>query len=218
MEAMENTLQVSKTARYYQLGDVGGQTKRIWFALHGYGQLASYFIRHFEGLANETTVIVAPEGLSRFYLDGKWDRVGATWMTKEDRLHEIEDYISYLDQLLESLTSGLNHVPEIYLLGFSQGTATAWRWMMKGKIQPSQLILWAGGIATDAVAGAGERMAGCGLHFVLGDADEYITFADAEARIEDLRKIKPEARLWRFVGNHRMDAEVLQKIDEELSI
>lgn len=216
MEAQEKTIKVAKTARYYQLGECGPQTSRIWIVLHGYGQLASYFIKHFEGIADAETCVVAPEGLSRFYLDGKWDRVGATWMTKEDRLHEIDDYIAYLDDLCEALTFDLHRIPEIVLLGFSQGTATAWRWAMRGKVKPSNLILWAGGPATDALQSAKERLVGCDLHFVLGDADEYIKMDSIDPQLSGLKEIKQDLKFWPFVGNHRMDAPLLETIATDI--
>lgn len=213
MEAIAHSIRVAKTARYYQLGTLDATTKRIWFVLHGYGQLASYFIQHFESLvAHPGTCVIAPEGLSRFYLDGKWDRIGATWMTKEDRLHEIEDYLAYLDHLLDSTVGTLPQAPEIVLLGFSQGTATAWRWVMKGNIRPQRLILWAGNVATDAMEKAAERLEGCELHFVLGDADEYIRLPEAEKLLLTVRSIKPDAQLWTFEGNHRMDATILRDL------
>ena len=36
---------------------------------------------------------MAPEGLSRFYLEGFSGKVGATWMTREDRLNDIDNYL-----------------------------------------------------------------------------------------------------------------------------
>lgn len=131
MEAKEKSIKTLRTARYYQLGELNAETSRIWIVVHGYGQLASYFIQHFKPFVDANTCVIAPEGLSRFYLDGKWDRVGATWMTKEDRLNEIEDYVRFLDSVLDSALVDVVKTPEIVLLGFSQGTATVWRWMMK---------------------------------------------------------------------------------------
>jgi hypothetical protein len=50
---------------------------------------------------------VAPEGLSRFYFEGGFhgpgSKVGATWMTREDRLAKIEDYVGYLDALHDAV-------------------------------------------------------------------------------------------------------------------
>jgi predicted esterase len=214
MEVTEKSIKTTKTARFYQLGDCGPQTKHLWIVLHGYGQLASYFIKHFAPIADAHTCVVAPEGLSRFYLDNQWDRVGATWMTKEDRLHEIADYIEYLDRLLETMTKDLTQMPEITLLGFSQGTATAWRWMMKGDVRPQQLILWAGGIAGDTMEKAAERLKNCTVNLVLGDSDQYIRTKDAEKQLATLQAIQSNAKLWTFVGDHRMDAETLLKLKE----
>jgi predicted esterase len=90
-------------ARYYSSGEITTNTKDVLFILHGYGQLAQYFIRKFAALETKDVVVIAPEGLSRFYLEPiegagrKTNRVGATWMTKEDRLVDIENYVNYLD-------------------------------------------------------------------------------------------------------------------------
>ena len=92
----EHHLAATRTARYFTLGG-GAGVHHVWFVLHGYGQLASALLRNFEGLANPSRLIVAPEGLSRFYVDpiasgpAARRRVGASWMTREDRLIEIED-------------------------------------------------------------------------------------------------------------------------------
>ena len=101
----ERHITVRRTARYFTLGPADGSPRQVWFVLHGYGQLASQFVRVFEPLDDGTRLIVAPEALNRFYLVGvdtmpAADRpVGATWMTREDRDNEIEDYIAYLDDL-----------------------------------------------------------------------------------------------------------------------
>src|SRR5437867_13104092 len=96
----EHFLSTSRTARYFTLGHLRDATE-LWLVCHGYGQLASRFLERFRPLEAERRCIVAPEGLSRFYLtDSPAERrVGASWMTREDRLHEIDDYVHYLDAL-----------------------------------------------------------------------------------------------------------------------
>ncbi|RZK92309.1 MAG: phospholipase, partial [Hymenobacter sp.] len=103
---MEHHLTISRTARYQQLGEFSAATRQLWLVAHGYGQLAEYFMRHFNsvhGLDPTGTVIVAPEALSRFYISGTSGRVGASWMTTADRLVEIADQAAYLDALLAHL-------------------------------------------------------------------------------------------------------------------
>ena len=99
---------VNKTATYHTLGDTK-TAKTIWFVLHGYGMLAEYFIKKFEPILNDETCIIAPEGLSKFYTQGFYGRVGATWMTKQDREVEIRDYINYLNQLYEYICKQNNN-------------------------------------------------------------------------------------------------------------
>ena len=31
-------------ARYYKLGELNANTKQVWWVLHGYGQLAQFFV------------------------------------------------------------------------------------------------------------------------------------------------------------------------------
>src|SRR3954465_7736941 len=108
MAAHEHHLTVPRTARYHTLGDAA-TARECWFVLHGHAQLSGYFIRHFEPLDDGRRLIVAPEALNRFYIERtSWQgaghaRVGATWMTREDRLAEIGDYVAYLDRLYEEL-------------------------------------------------------------------------------------------------------------------
>ena len=40
MAAVEHHLEVSRTARYWVLGEGTAAPREVWFVLHGYGQLA----------------------------------------------------------------------------------------------------------------------------------------------------------------------------------
>ena len=141
----QHSFKVPKTARFYSTGSITSATKNVWLVLHGYGQLVPFFIRHFKSIASDETVIVAPEGLSRFYLEGTGGRVGATWMTKEDRLDDIDDYEQYLDLVcreLEQLYSISLSDKNLTLLGFSQGGATATRWLNHTSVAVDQFVMW----------------------------------------------------------------------------
>src|SRR4051812_21085005 len=107
----EHHIHVRRTARYYTLGEPGNQTRDVWFVCHGYGQLAADFIKEFEIIADPTRVIVAPEGLSRHYavneagFHSSESKVVASWMTREDREAEIDDYVAYLDAVYAEIIS-----------------------------------------------------------------------------------------------------------------
>ena len=66
--------------------------------------------------------------VSRLYLDNTYTRVGASWLTREDRDAEIADFTGYLNALYDQVLDGRDPAAlHISLLGFSQGAATACR-------------------------------------------------------------------------------------------
>ena len=65
----EHHLRVERTARYATVGEPGESVRELWIACHGFGQLASRFLRPFESFAAEGRMVAAPEALNRFYLD-----------------------------------------------------------------------------------------------------------------------------------------------------
>ena len=77
-------LEVPRTARVASFGSP--EAAETWLVLHGYGQLASRFLRSFAVANRPGRLILAPEGLSRFYTSRDPSRVGATWMTREARV------------------------------------------------------------------------------------------------------------------------------------
>src|SRR5580692_2153135 len=142
MDARENHIIVNKTARYYTLGELSENTGSVCLLLHGHGHNAKNFLGAFKPLWNESKLFVAPEGLNRYYLKGFSGNVGVTWMTREDRLNEIKDYIHYLDDLYEFLElekfTGI-----ITALGFSQGASTVTRWVAATAYRVDNVIVYA---------------------------------------------------------------------------
>jgi predicted esterase len=210
---------VTRTARYFTLGGSPHGVGEVWFVCHGYGQLAGRFVQHFTPLADASRLVVAPEGLSRFYLDdtslpAAERRVGATWMTREDRLSEIDDYVRYLDALRAVVLRQLGRpAVRVTALGFSQGTATVSRWAARGAAGVDRLILWAGELPPDLdLAAAAERFRHLRLLLVVGRDDAYITPKIVAREEERLRSqgIPYEVR-W-YTGGHEIDGEVLKQL------
>ncbi|MDX1532557.1 MAG: hypothetical protein R3362_13590, partial [Rhodothermales bacterium] len=108
----EHAVAAYRTARYCTLGPDAEAAREAWVACHGYGQLTPAFLRAFEPIAEPGRLIVAPEGLSRFYLPGHRE-VGASWMTKEAREDEIDDYVRWIDTAYaDALTRAHTPQPE----------------------------------------------------------------------------------------------------------
>ena len=213
MEIETQSVGFQFNALYYKLGEIHSDTKEVWWVLHGYGQLAQYFIQKFKPLNEKGICVIAPEGLSRFYLQGNQGRVGATWMTQENRLMDIENYITYLN-FIHKKEIGQRHV-KTTLLGFSQGAATLMRWAMNNQVQFDRLILWAGLFPPDIDFTKGaELLKGKEVIEVLGKQDEFIT-AD---RIQEMMKLNRQLNIGpvilEFDGEHELKVEVLLKIVE----
>ncbi|KAA9339642.1 phospholipase [Hymenobacter busanensis] len=218
MDAHEHRLVVPRTARYYQLGDLA-TAQRLWVVCHGYGQLAAYFIRHFRTVVEHApgTVVVAPEGLSKFYLQGTSGRVGATWMTREDRLTEIEDYARYLDQLLGQLQACCPPGVPVTLLGFSQGASTLSRWLLRSAFRPAHLVLWASSFPEDVDPAAVQNLLTTlpKITYVCGDTDAYVSASRVAEQVQLLRQHGAHPQVIGFAGGHELNASVLRQLSAQ---
>jgi predicted esterase len=212
---------VPRTARYYTLGPTHGFPRELWFVAHGYGQLARRFLRAFSPLDDGTRLIVAPEALSRFYLDpipqrrlDPSPRIGATWMTREDRDSEIGDYITYLERVATEVRHPLTGAaPRIVVLGFSQGTATVSRWLATSEIRADHLVLWSGAIPPELdIAAWAARLHGASIHLVVGERDPMVTPDAVTAEAERLSAAGVAFEIVRHPGAHGIDASALQQL------
>ena len=219
----EHHLEVPRTARYYLSGSMSADVTDVWFVCHGYGQLASDFLKEFDGITSPHRLIVAPEALSRFYLPngtgfhGPDSKIGATWMTREDREVEITDYISYLDLLYDSVFS---IVPrggaKVTVLGFSQGGATANRWLTRGKAKADRLLMWGCLLSSDSdLNQAAAFFRDVELSIVYGTRDKYADTGMIEGYERRLKEHGIPHRVVSFEGGHRMDRDTLARIAAE---
>lgn len=202
-------LSINYNAQYYQLGELTSSTNQLWFVIHGYGQLARYFIRKFNVLDNGEHCIIAPEGLSKFYLEGYSGRVGATWMTKEDRMTDIENYVNYLDTLYRSLKNSQTNL-RVNVVGFSQGAATASRWVAQSSVSIDRLILWAGIFPPDMdVVDAGKRFSNMEVINVYGKKDPFLDDIKFKEQSKIVQSLGITAPTITYDGVHDIDRATL---------
>ena len=216
----ERHITVRRTARYYVLGEESPDIDDVWFVCHGYGTLASDFIKEFEGIANTARLIVAPEGLNRYYIStapefhGPDSKVGSTWMTREDREVEIADYVRYLDDLYASIMD-LIGVARVTVLGFSQGGATANRWITRGSSRADRLVMWGSTLPADAdLNEAAEFFRLVDLTIVYGLRDQYASQGMIESYLQTLVSHSIPHHVVTFDGGHRMDRDTLKRLAE----
>ena len=204
MEPKSFEIKTSKTQRYFTHGDLKKATKLL-IVLHGYGQLAEHFIRKFHQLP-ENYYIVAPEAMHHFYMNGSSGRVGASWMTKEDRINNIADNNEYLNNLVDFLQKE-KQFSEVLVLGFSQGGATAARWNAQRK-DIDQLILWASVFPPDLEESSFSNSKNG--TFVIGKQDEFYDAAAQDKEIKKYRSLSFE--IVEYDGKHDIDADTLKNL------
>lgn len=203
-------IKVSRTAHYATLGTLGPETRYLVIACHGYGQLARHFIRKFDVLADQGAFIVAPEGLSSFYWQGFGGDVGASWMTRENRLDEIADYVNYLTTLYQIYRNQMPSGHRVILVGFSQGCATQVRWLTHMHPDFDVLMLWAGSIPEDIdYTPHHAYLADKDIHTMYGTADPFLNPERLEAQRALLQEKKLMVTEHTFAGEHVVDRPAL---------
>lgn len=202
----KHSLSVRKTARVFSIGDLETATE-IWIVLHGYAQLASSFIESFDTIVTPDRAIIAPEGLHRFYQKGFYGDVVASWMTKEDRLDDINDYVSYLDTVVSTYVKPNQQVT---LFGFSQGVATVCRWLAGGKVEPQNIILWAGTFPQDIdLNRTSLKMKTTACYLAFDENDVFRNEESWQKQLTFIDSLGIDPIQYTFEGGHKVPKEVL---------
>lgn len=211
---LEKSIEFEFKARIVQSGEINDHTRHLFIVFHGHGHLASYFLRKFEVLFGDDTVVMAPEGLSRYYLEGFTGKVGATWMTKEERLTDISNYLAYLNKMVDKLVlPHLHDHVKVTLLGFSQGAATVSRWAIQTSLGFHRLVLWAGIFPPDLdYPLAHQRLKDIQIINVIGKNDPYLNPQRQQEQKTATDNLGHNPEVLRFEGGHELNNELLLKI------
>jgi dienelactone hydrolase len=226
----ESRLTVSRTATIAVSGSLDIPVRAVWIVLHGYAQRAAEFLALFEPAGSDSTLFVAPEGLSRFYRRLRSGDIGASWMTSEAREDEIRDYIAYLNQVYCLILEQQGSRPAVIgLLGFSQGASTASRWIaacstpgagdvsgdgdLSGSGLFDRLVLWGGTPATelrnlDFQTG----IAPCRTDWVTGTDDRFTPPEKLHELLPLMNAESNPIRITTFDGKHELPPDVLREI------
>jgi len=207
---MIDYLKVQKTARVVIEGANNPELKSVWLIAHGYGQLSTFFINKFEKLFAKENLFIVPEGLHRYYLNGFSGKIGASWMTREEREKDIEDYCNYMDVIYQNYISPLDKNIIVNALGFSQGGATICRWAAHTHNKIDNLIVWGSVIPPDMNWETDvQKLKTLNWHYVAGDNDELLSDKRRVEQLEILNKngIKPNSI--HYNGSHDILEEPL---------
>lgn len=193
-------------------GTFNETTRYVWICFHGYGQLAKYYIQKFEFLDKAKHCVIVPEGLNRFYFEGANERPLANWMTREDRLDEISDYVEFIENLRRKLSWDKNPRIKVIYLGFSQGVTTLIRWMTNIHPRADYLLLWAGSVPDDIILEPHRTyFNSIPTHFFVGDQDPYIKEKRSAEITELMERIGMKTQIHSFNGEHKVDEPTLRE-------
>lgn len=213
MKIEKHTFKVEKTAHYTTYGELTDSTKYFWFLLHGSHMLSEQMVYKFAGFNPKEHFIVSPEGLSRFYLKGFSGDVVATWMTKQDRLIEINDFTLYLSNLYTEYYNQLPPSCKKIILGFSQGGTSAFSWLHRSKIEFDEFVGYSTWIPEDIdFAESKSSFESKQIIYTIGKEDEYMTEERMAYLKEVVKKNGFDITYELYNGTHRISKEQLNNI------
>lgn len=207
---MEHSISFEQTGRYFSEGNHNSPS-HVWLVLHGYGQLAKYFLKKFSYLSSKDhNLIIAAEGLHRFYLKGSNGRVGASWMTAENRMEDISNYLQYLSKIVKEVKQKYPNAT-INLLGFSQGAATACRLFQCQPAAFKKLVLHSSVFPPDLDFDLfPEQVEQSTVYFAFGNRDPYLNDERLEVTLKRCKDLN--CNVIAFEGAHDISDQVLQAI------
>lgn len=211
---IRKSFSIQKTVDVCFSQELHSEIDEVFYLFHGYAQLPEYFIRHFERFFRPNRLFVAPQGPSTLYIQGTSGRVGASWMTKHNRLNDIADINGYLNYLHESIKAHISPRATFNTLSFSQGCAVTLRWLYQSSLKPKNIFIWGGTLPHDLpLELQREKLAASQLHIVNGVNDPYLK---DELHSGEIRRLFEDNHIpfeWHtFEGGHHLDAETLERL------
>lgn len=200
--------QISNT--YSTLNEFTSKTKNVWVVFHGIGYLSRYFLKYFKELNPDENYIIAPQAQSKYYLTDKYHHVGASWLTKENTEAEIENMLTYLEEVYQA--EQLKDAPNLILMGYSQGVSVATRWVARNKIECSKLILHSGGLPKELQPADFGFLRNTEVALIYGTEDKYLNEERLTSERDRAKKLfGNKMRIISFDGGHEVNKEILSE-------
>ncbi len=211
MNPTEKQVSYKITNSYSTLNEKTSKTKNVWVVFHGIGYLSKYFLKYFKGLDPQENYIIAPQAASKYYLNGKYTHVGASWFTKDNTQQEVENAMNYLDEVYNA--EDLGSATNLIVLGYSQGVSVATRWVARKKLIPNQLILCSGGLPKELVAEDFQHLSEKEVTMIYGDKDPYMNEERLQSEKIKLQELFPKnLTVIPFDGVHEMKPSIIESL------
>lgn len=193
------TVEATVHGRYLMRPVPRGAAAPLLVGFHGYGENAERLFEsmiEIPGIAAWNVVVV--QALHPFY-NARTGEVVASWMTKLDRELAIADNLRYVSRALDDARKQLETSGATVFLGFSQGTAMAYRAAAAAGSTCDAVIALAGDVPAEIQPGSGTALRvliGC------GESDEWYDEAKMETDLARLRGMGAQVETCLFDGGH----------------
>lgn len=171
----------------------------VLVGLHGYGEAAARTMEALASTGLSDHVLVAPMAGHHFY--NRRGEVVASWMTQYEREQQVEELLEHGSALIERLRSEHGALP-IWLLGFSQGAAHAYRLALLTELGLAGVFVLAGDLPPEAIAALATPGRRPPFYLLWGESDERVPIQVARADLARLRAAGIAAELESFPGGH----------------
>ncbi len=206
----EKKLSYTISNTYSTLNERTSKTKNVWLVLHGIGYLSRYFLKYFKHFDANENHIIAPQAQSKYYLNGAYRHVGASWLTKENTEAEIENMLNYLDAVF--VAENLQEIENLNIFGYSQGVSVATRFVARRKIQCKNLIMHSGKVPQELHPEDFSFLKNSSISFIYGNKDEYLQKEIIEVEEKRLTELFPgNLEILRFEGGHEVNTDLISK-------
>jgi predicted esterase len=211
------TLPATTLGRYLLEGPDGvfGAEAPLLVGFHGYGENAE---KHLDALrripGREGWRRAAIQALHRFY-NLKTREVVGSWMTSLDREQAIRDNVAYVASVARALRDEFPHTSRIVYVGFSQGTAMAYRAAASADSPTHGLIALAGDVPPDLAEDEGVRLPP--VLIGRGRKDDWYTEAKMARDLDVLEGRAARVETVVFDGGHEWGEEFLRAAGDFLA-
>jgi predicted esterase len=197
-----HTIAAGVHGRYLVGGPSRAHPAGLLVGFHGYAQNAALMAADLETIDGAGDWLrVSVQGLHRFYT--KSGQVVASWMTSEDRELAIADNVAYVAHVVEQVRAGhadrLDAGAPVVLLGFSQGTAMAYRAAAAASF-PCAGVIALGGDVPPEIRASSARLPPVLLGH--GSADEWYTHEKLAVDVAYLEGASEGFTICEFAGGH----------------
>ncbi len=152
----------------------------LLIALHGYGQKCKGFARWLRPLREHGILVAAPQGPHQIYMQMEPKKVGFNWLTIYEKERSINDFLGYMKRLVDRLCEKEDiDLSRVFVLGFSQGAAMAYRLAVSGVLPIRGVIACGADLPADVTERLSEREP-FRVFLVHGDNDPLVPVSKSE--------------------------------------